>query len=130
MSTYRRRRNLSVLNLGCLLLGSGWLPRSELCNFDGMLSGTCTDVVTPDGVGESTMPSGGDNDVDSAGAEFAMVSISCGATTFKSVGFNVWASIAYCLIMVGMELIMLCMLLLVILKKLVYKSTICLLNFY
>ena len=72
------------------------------------------------------MLSGGVSDVDGARAEFAIVSISCGATMFKGVGFNVWALIAYCLIIVGMELRMLCMLSLVILKKLVYKSAICL----
>ena len=53
-----------------------------------------------------------------------MVSISCGATEFTGVRFNIWASIAYCHIMLGMELKMFCMLSLVILKKLVCKSTI------
>ena len=70
------------------------------------------------------MCSGGISDVDNAKAEFAMVSINYGAIEFSGKGFNVWALIAYGLIMVGMELKMFYMLALVILKKFVYKSII------
>ena len=80
---------------------------------DGTVSRTYADAATPDGAWERTTPSAGCNS-------------SCGATVFNGAGFNVWASIAYCLIMVGMELRMLCMLSLIILKKLVCESTICL----
>ena len=110
------------------MLSSGWLPRSELCSVDETFSGTCIDVVTPDGAGESTTPFGGISNDNGARAEFAMVSISYGATMLNGTGLNFWASIAYCLIMVGMELRMLCMLSLVILKKFLCESTICLLN--
>ena len=82
--------------------------------------------MTPDGARESTTRFSGISDVNSARAKFAMVSISCGTTEFSGTRFNIWALIAYCLIIVGMELKMFCMLSLVILKKLVYKSTICL----
>ena len=80
--------------------------------------------MTLDGPGERTTPFGGGSDVDGERAIFAIVSSNCGATTFNGTGFNIWASIAYYLIMVGMELRMLCMLSLVILKKLVCELTI------
>ena len=59
------------------------------------------------------------SDVEGARVEFAIVSISCGATEFSGAGFKVCSLIAYYLIIVGMELRMLYMLSLVILKKLV-----------
>ena len=77
--------------------------------------------MTQDGAGESTAPNG-------ARAEFAMVSISYGATMLNGARLNASASIAYCLIMVGMELKMLCMPSLVIFMKLLCESTNCLLN--
>ena len=72
---------------------------------DGTVSETCAHAATPDGARERTTPSAGR-------------SSSSGATALNGAGLNAWASIAYCLIMVGMKLRMLCMLSLVILKKL------------
>ena len=74
-----------------------------------------------DGVGDSTAPDG-------AGAEFAMISMSCGLTVLNGAGLSAWASIAYCLIMVGRETRMLCKLSQVLFMKLFCESTNCLLN--
>ena len=80
---------------------------------DRTVSRTCADAATLDGARERTTPSDGG-------------SSNCGATTLNGTGLNAWASITNCLIMVGMELRMLCMLSLVILKKLFCELTICL----